>query len=110
LNLKLDSRLKEMNFGEWEGRRWDDIVDSNLQSWMDDYLNVRTTKGESWQDLKLRVNEFLTEIVLCDVRSTRIIVTHAGVIRTINHLLTGESMDAEFSKPVPFATALGLTI
>ena len=32
----LDSRLMEMNFGDWEMKRYDEITDSRLQLWYDD--------------------------------------------------------------------------
>ena len=34
----LDDRLKEMNMGDWEMQRYDDICDEALQRWYDDYM------------------------------------------------------------------------
>lgn len=36
----LDDRLKELNFGHWEGKRWEEIKDPKLQEWYDNWLNV----------------------------------------------------------------------
>ncbi|MDE7378091.1 MAG: alpha-ribazole phosphatase [Paraprevotella sp.] len=55
-------RLKEMNMGEWEMRRFDDITDPQLQRWYDDYLNQPTKGGESFRDLYARVTDFLNEL------------------------------------------------
>lgn len=37
LSFTTDVRLAEMNFGVWEGVRWDDIPCSQMQCWMDDF-------------------------------------------------------------------------
>ena len=48
-----DSRLLEMNFGEWEMKRFDEITDPRLRLWYDDYLNVQATGGESAMEQRL---------------------------------------------------------
>ena len=50
-----DARLKEMNMGDWEMQRFDDITDERLQIWYDDFLNQPTTGGESFRDLSYNV-------------------------------------------------------
>ncbi len=57
-----DARLKEMNMGEWEMQRFDDITDERLQTWYDDYLNQPATGGESFRQLYARVAAFLDEL------------------------------------------------
>lgn len=56
-----DDRLKELNMGDWEMKRYDDIKDENLQKWYDDYMHVATTNGESFEMLYERVVDFLKE-------------------------------------------------
>ena len=34
---RLDSRLKELNFGAWEMKAWTDINDPQLQYWFDNW-------------------------------------------------------------------------
>ena len=36
-----DDRLKELNFGDWEMHRFDEIADANLERWYADYLHVK---------------------------------------------------------------------
>lgn len=57
-----DARLKEMDMGEWEMRRWDDIADPYLQEWYADYLHLPTPGGESFPQLRGRVFSFLDEL------------------------------------------------
>ncbi len=57
-----DDRLKEINFGDWEMHRFDEISDTNLQTWYADYLHVKATNGESFEDQYRRVANFLDEL------------------------------------------------
>ena len=57
-----DDRLKEINCGKWEMKRYDDISDPRLREWYDDYLHVRATEGESFMDLLARVSSFFEEL------------------------------------------------
>ena len=41
----------EMNFGDWEMKNWDDIPLEELNPWMQDFVNVRVSNGESFTDL-----------------------------------------------------------
>jgi alpha-ribazole phosphatase len=78
-----DSRLKEMNFGDWELEKWDAIPQEVLNPWMEDFVNVRVPNGESFVDLNDRVLDFLENVIPKDSGKPIIIVAHAGVIRSI---------------------------
>lgn len=80
--ILLDDRLKELDFGSWELKRWDAINSNNLSCWMKDFVHVKTENGESYLDLEKRVLDFL-ETAVKQTKKNIIIVTHAGVIRTI---------------------------
>lgn len=58
-NAIRDNRIKEINFGEWELHRFDQIKDPVLQQWYNDYFHVRATGGESFDDQYARVSDFL---------------------------------------------------
>lgn len=74
-----DSRIMEMNFGEWEMKRWDEIHDPHLQEWFDDYLNVQTTEGESFVQQLHRVSQFLDEVKTRNC-SRVAVFAHGGVL------------------------------
>lgn len=57
-----DDRLKEMNMGDWEMQRFDDIEDEGLQKWYDDFMHVATTNGEGFPQLYARVSNFLDSL------------------------------------------------
>lgn len=74
-----DKRLLEMNMGDWEMKRYDDIKDDNLQKWYDDYMHVATTNGESFPMVYERVAGFLDELKQKPYRQVAIFA-HCGVL------------------------------
>jgi alpha-ribazole phosphatase len=74
-----DHRLAEMNFGEWEGKSWDLIPRHELDAWADDVAGYAPPGGESPLSLQQRALDFVAELNVPEA----IIVTHAGVIRTL---------------------------
>ncbi len=83
LNTKVlfDDRLKELDFGDWEMKRWNDISEETLNPWMEDFVNIRVPNGESYIDLASRVNGFFEDMIHSQDKQNLIIVTHAGPIR-----------------------------
>jgi alpha-ribazole phosphatase len=77
-----DVRLKELNFGDWEMKKWDDIDQSQLKSWMHNYVNEKCPNGESYYDLACRATSFLTEIKLKKLERA-LIVTHHGIMKAL---------------------------
>ena len=77
----IDDRLMELNFGDWEMKRWTDIEDHQLQRWYDNWLVEIPTQGESFNAMTSRVEEFLLEIKKLPYQQVAIF-THAGVIRS----------------------------
>ncbi|MGN0051078.1 MAG: alpha-ribazole phosphatase [Prevotella sp.] len=76
---ELDERLKEMNMGDWEMKRYDEIKDDALQMWYDDYMHLRATNGEGFPDLYSRVSNFLDELKEKKYRRVAIFA-HGGVL------------------------------
>ncbi|MDD2740714.1 MAG: alpha-ribazole phosphatase family protein [Rhodocyclaceae bacterium] len=74
-----DDRLVEMDFGAWEGRAWDDIPRAELDAWATDVAGYAPPGGESPLALQQRALDFVAGL---DVPEA-VIVTHAGVIRTL---------------------------
>ncbi len=74
-----DERLVEMHFGEWEGRPWDEIPRAELDAWAADVAGYAPPGGESPRALQRRALDFVASLAVEEV----VIVTHAGVIRTL---------------------------
>lgn len=84
----IDQRLVEMNFGDWEGRAWDDIPRGELDAWAADVAGYAPPGGESPYALQQRALNFVAGL---DVPGA-VIVTHAGVIRVLLATLEGHPL------------------
>jgi alpha-ribazole phosphatase len=82
ISFKKEDRLMEMNFGDWEMKNWNDIPPEQLNPWMEDFVNIAASNGESFIELHERVGSFLAEIPK-EINTPIIIVAHAGIIRSI---------------------------
>ncbi len=87
-----DDRLKELNFGEWEMKSWDDIyTDSKGKIWMDNYQTLPAPGGESYPEMIKRIQEFVEDMKL--EKSVQVaLVAHAGVIRILKSLIDNVSI------------------
>ncbi len=87
LAYKTDPRLKEMDFGQWEGQRWDDIGAAAIDAWVADFSHHRPGGGES-------VGQFMQRVAAAwdEPRSPSgtLWITHAGVIRAATLLQGGQ--------------------
>jgi len=103
--VRLDDRLMEMDFGDWELKPWNDIPTDEIQPWYDDYVNTRTNNGESLQLLNARVRSFFDELKALD-DDIVVCVTHAGVIRVMNGIINELRLDQIFSLKVKYGEVL----
>ena len=88
--INLEHKLKEIDCGEWELQKWDDIPSHIIDPWMKDYVNVRIPGGENYLDLYNRVVDSFLNIAAGETPAA--IVTHGGVIRSILSHITGTSL------------------
>ena len=104
-----DLRLREMNMGDWEMQRFDEITDSNLQRWYNDYMNVRTTNGEGFPDLYARVSSFLNQ--LKTLHHQRVVVfAHGGVLVCAGIFAGLFKRENAFENLTPFGGLLRISI
>ena len=88
LTFKTDSRLQEMNFGQWEGRRWDAIDPADLSAWTDNFAHhAAGGSGESVSQFMARVASAFDDLPAPGADA--VWITHAGVIRAANLLAKG---------------------
>lgn len=81
--IKRHKSLKEMNFGDWELKKWDEINEEELKKWTDDFVTELAPNGESFEMLNNRVIQFWKENIKSEKGKIALIVCHAGVIRSI---------------------------
>jgi len=86
-----DPRLRELHFGDWEMRRWDDIARADIDAWAADMAHYRPGGGESAAEAAQRVLAFRADL-LQQQHQDAVIVCHAGTMRLLMAYESG--MDA----------------
>lgn len=82
-----DECLKEMNFGDWETQRWDEIDRALLDDWAANFEHARAHGGESVAQFVERVRGWVEVFGQTRELSPAYVVTHAGVMRVIASLV-----------------------
>ena len=95
-SIEFDERLKELDFGDWELKTWDEIyADPKGKVWMDNYQALPTLNGESYPEMQLRISDFLTVLKTGSCTAVAV-VAHAGVIRILKSLIEKVRIDELF--------------
>lgn len=81
-DVMADDRLLELDFGQWEGRRFDEIDADLLRQWTGNFVETAPPGGESFTDLVERIGDFWQDL-LGQPHEQVLIVTHAGAIRAL---------------------------
>ncbi len=55
--LTEDHRLQELDFGDWEGRRWDTVACADLDRWAAEPVTFAPPGGESGAELIVRIRD-----------------------------------------------------
>jgi alpha-ribazole phosphatase len=92
--LILDHRIQEMDFGDWEMQKWDNLPIDSFQTWMNAFVTTTVPNGERFLDLYDRTTNFIYDLVKKHENTESLqsqvifVFAHAGSIRTmISHCL-----------------------
>lgn len=96
VSVTYDVRIKELNFGNWELKKWSEINQSELDKWMQNFTTEKVPGGESNTDLHERVVSFWNGITKQNKNCC--IVTHSGVIRSLLSVLNDSALDEAFTR------------
>jgi alpha-ribazole phosphatase len=80
--IETDARLRELDFGQWEGMAWDAIPRASLDAWAADLLDGRPHGGESAAQAMARVCEW-AESLPVETPEVCWVVAHAGPMRML---------------------------
>lgn len=92
LPAQTDARLREMDFGDWEGRPWQAIAPAELHAWTQDFVHARPGgHGENVQAFMARVGSAWddTHASATQAQPAALWITHAGVMRAALLLARG---------------------
>lgn len=83
--LQDDSKLREIHFGDWELRNYEDIEAADpdrARAYWDNPGDVRPPNGESWNEVCARVNAAVDDLITSHPDRDLIVVAHFGVVLT----------------------------
>lgn len=105
-----EDRIKEINFGEWEMKSWEEVSsDPRSVAWFENWLYVPTPGGESLTDQYNRVSSFLDELRKSGFQQV-CLFAHGGVL-TCARVYAGEYELKDAFKNVPaYSTIIRLQL
>lgn len=80
---EFDEDLLEMNFGHWEGKRWNELPAEQARHWGNHWQSEPAPGGESFQHVRSRVAQFRQQRLIHDEYKTVIVVAHSGPLRCL---------------------------
>jgi alpha-ribazole phosphatase len=104
---KQDARWRELSFGEWEGMTYAEIQAASpnaLAKWQADPVHASPPGGETLAQLAGRVSLALEELSCGHAQATVLLVTHAGVVRTLLCLALGLDLNRQWQFEVASAS------
>jgi alpha-ribazole phosphatase len=81
---RIDHRLCELDFGDWDGRLWGEIGAAPVDAWCDDFLHGAPGGGETVAQLLARCRELLDALP-----PHACIVAHAGWLNAVRCVRDG---------------------
>ncbi|MDO8660196.1 MAG: histidine phosphatase family protein, partial [Candidatus Parcubacteria bacterium] len=90
LPVKYDKRLRERHYGSLEGKKFSDVDPTGILKEKDIVLQTydyRPYDGESFDDVKNRLFDFITDIQKDHKNKKVLVVTHGGIIRVLHKTL-----------------------
>lgn len=90
-----DDRLKEINFGDWEGRTRAEVHAIASGSDTQTHVNFRSPNGETYEMIRARVDSFLNMLT-----KPTIIVTHGTTSSILRGAVMGLSIDDLLALPL----------
>ncbi|MGZ3754065.1 MAG: alpha-ribazole phosphatase [Mucilaginibacter sp.] len=109
-DFRIDARLSEMNFGDWEQRKWTAIDQPILNEWMADFVNCKVPGGESFKIMHQRCTQFWDELSNDTSQEKVIIITHAGVIRSLLAHILQIPLEKIFQLEIDFCSVTKITV
>lgn len=103
--IETDDRLREMNFGEWEGTSWLSIMGErpDVAKFFVSFLYRQAPAGESLEDLARRVRSFLSDVQARGIEHP-LVFCHGGVINSIRAMMGEISVQESFEQIPPYGS------
>ena len=93
VEIKTDDRIREMNFGDLDGRSLSEMGEEGYKFYMDPFHFAGFPNGEKIQDVCNRTQSFLKELAAGDDGKTYLISTHGCAMRAMVNYLKEDPSD-----------------
>jgi alpha-ribazole phosphatase len=106
---RVDLRLSELDFGDWDGRAWGTIPEPELSAWTAAFATHAPGGGESVVQLMSRCQAFLSE----QGQQGACLVSHAGWINAALRVagsLPVPTLATQWPAPVAYADSVDLAL
>ena len=110
--LSIDGRWRELDFGMWENRYWNEIYQedpSRFDRWALNFLSQSPPHGECFDELRRRVVEAFNEAIEA-FGAPVLIVTHASPIRAVLGQVGELSIEESFLWHVPHGAPIRIEV
>ncbi len=105
--VRSDARLMEKHFGSWEGKPWDDIPRSEVETWAADLMGYAPPGGEPACRLLERARSFLHGVGQLPQREIAV-VAHGGSIRAMLALVADVPLAETLTWNIEYGTVIAL--
>ncbi|MEG0873797.1 MAG: alpha-ribazole phosphatase [Clostridiales bacterium] len=84
-----DDRIKEMNFGIWEGKYYKDLEgDPIYNEWMENWEDTAPPNGESYNQLAIRVEAFYEDLLKTKSENVAVVCHNAVLMLLLPAILS----------------------
>lgn len=106
-----DARLKELNFGEWEMKNYDELYanDPRFKRWSNNYMVERCPGGESFNDMHDRVSAFIDETRKKGYDRVAAFC-HGGILASAMLIAGKVNKDELFSHIPPYGSVISIEV
>ena len=104
-NIIFDDRLKELNFGDWEMKSWNELKGTNIDNWYNNFVSIKCPNGESFEDLRNRALDFYNDLQKTNY-SNVLIFTHSGFIRASISILKKINLQDTFKSVIDYGSVM----
>jgi probable phosphoglycerate mutase len=80
LEVNIDTRIREMSFGDYEGKGYKDIDKTLFKNWLTNPFKYKLKNQESKESLFSRLNSFWNEIISSEDKEI-VVVAHGGTVQ-----------------------------
>lgn len=109
LPIETDERLLEMDLGEWQGLKEEEIKKQDperFEAFWNNPTLYESIDGENFSDVKKRVAEFLLDLDKTKPTGNVLVVTHGVVVKALYLLCKNESVEHLWNPPFIHGTSL----